>query len=137
MADKEKIAFLTGAIITISSLIIGLTALKIMTTFLDAAIVDKFSCGRACSCCAPIIIIPIIIIISSPFWIMFLGLIIFIGAIPLLKGVLTKNVISLIENLKKQKTAWQEELAKLKKKVALQKQIKDLSKMEKQVKRGR
>ena len=137
MADKARIALLTGAIITISSLIIMLTALKIMAAFLDAVIVDKFSCGRACFCCLPTIIIPIIIILISPLWIMFLGLIFFIGVIPLLKGVLTKNVIALIKDLKKRKAVWQEELAKLKKKVALRKQIKDLRKMEKQVKRGR
>ncbi|MEK7131725.1 MAG: hypothetical protein AAB797_03270, partial [Patescibacteria group bacterium] len=58
-----------------------------------------------------------------------------LGAIPLLKGRLTKIDADLIKDLKKQRTAWQAELDVIKKKVTLRKQIKALSFAEKQVKR--
>ncbi len=137
LADEAKIAYYTGLITTVSSLIAILTALKLLAAFLDAAFVDGFSCLRLVIASSATCIIPIILVLISPIYIPFLAIIFLIGKIPLMKGVLTKNIIELIGKLKKQRDAWQVELDKLKKKVTLKKQIKSLRKMEKQVARGR
>ena len=57
------------------------------------------------------------------------------GKIPLLKGILTKNIVELIEKLKRQRTIWQTELDKVKKQVTLRKQIKGLKATQKQINR--
>ncbi len=133
LSDEAKIGYYTGLIALVSSIIAILTALKFLTAFLDAAFIDSFSCLRLVIASFATCIIPIILVLISPIYISFLALIFIIGKIPLLKGMLTKNIIELIEKLKKQRTAWQTELDKAKKKVTLQKQIKSLKKMEKQV----
>lgn len=137
LSDEAKVGYYTGLIITINSLIAILTAFKFLAAFLDAAFIDGFSCLRLVIASSFTCIIPIILILISPLYISFLAIIFIIGKIPLLKGMLTKNVIELIENIKKQRAAWQAELDKVKKKVTLRKQIKDLKKIEQQVRRTR
>lgn len=137
MADEAKIGYYTGLIITITGLIAILTALKFFAAFLDAAFIHTASCLRLVIMSFATCIIPIILVLISPIYVTFLAVIFLIGKIPLMKGVLTKNIIELNEKLKKQRDAWQEELKKLKKKVTLKKQIKSLRKMEKQVARKR
>ncbi len=133
LSDEAKVGYLTGLIITATSLIALLTALKILTSFLDAAFIHTASCLRLVIMTLYTIVIPIILILLSPLYITFLALIFFINKIPLLKGVLTKVIVDLIENLKKQRTAWRAELVKVKKKVALRKQIKNLKAQKQQV----
>ena len=133
LSDEAKAGYYTGLIITVSSLISTLTALKFIAAVLDAAFLDSFSCLRLVIASSVTVVIPIILILISPIYIPFLAVIFLIGKIPLAKGKTTKNIIDLIEKLKKQRTAWQVELDKVKKKVILRRQIKTLKKMEKQV----
>lgn len=135
LSDEAKVTYYTTLIAIVSSLIAILTALKFFTAFLDAAFIDTFSCLRLIIASFATCIIPIILVLISPIYIPFLALLFLIGKIPLVKGILTKNIIELIEKLKKQRTVWKDMLVKLKKKVALRKQIKDLNKFEQQVKR--
>ena len=135
LSNEAKVSYYTGLIITASSLINLLRALKFFTAILDAAFTHKLSCLRLIIMTATFIIPPIIIAVLSPIFIPFFALIFIIGVIPLLKGLLTNEVIDMIKKLKKQRTAWRAELAKAKKKVALRKQIKDLNRFEKEVKK--
>ena len=135
MADEAKIGYYTGLIITVTSLIAILTAMKFLAAFLDAAFIVPYSCLRLVIMTLYTCIIPIILVLISPIYIPFLMILFLIGKIPLVKGLLTKNIIGLIERLKNQRAAWQEELTKLKKKVTLRKQIKGLKNMEKRVAR--
>ncbi|TSC83916.1 MAG: hypothetical protein G01um101413_719 [Parcubacteria group bacterium Gr01-1014_13] len=137
LADEAKIAFYTGLIVTITSLIAILTAMKFLAAFLDAVIVVPYSCIRLIIMTFYTCVIPIILILISPIYISFLVILFLIGKIPLLKGTLTKVLTEIIEKLKNQRTAWQAEVEKLKKKVTLKKQIKNLKKMESQITRGR
>ena len=137
LSDEAKVAYYTGLITTASSLIAILTALKLLTAVLDAAFFDAFSCLRLIITTFATCVVPIFLILISPIYIPFLAILFIIGKIPLLKGILTKNIISLIEKLKKQRTAWQAEVEDAKKKVILRRQIKDLTKAEKTITRGR
>ncbi len=137
LPDEAKVGFYQGLITTASSLIAVLTAIKFFAAFLDALVVDGFSTIRLIIASFATCIIPIILIIIAPIYIPFLALIFIIGKIPLLKGVLTQNIIELIEKLKKQRTAWQADLDKAKIKVILKKQSEALKKAEKQVAQGR
>ena len=130
MSDEQKVFQLTVMIVTITALITALQGIRILAAFIDAAFTDKFSCLRMVITTAATIIIPIIIIILSPLTIPFLAILFIVGMIPLVKGLLTNNVIQLIDKLKSQKEGWQKELDKAKKKVALRKQIKALKNME-------
>ena len=131
LTDEAKVAYYTGIIGTISSLIAILTALKMVAAVLDAT----FSwLTKAIPSCVTIIGC-IFFIIIAPFYIMFMALIFMLGAIPLMKGKLTKIDADLISGLKKQRTAWRAERDKIKRKVTLRKQIKDLGKFEKEVER--
>ncbi len=131
LSDIQKIGYYQGLIIAAGSLIGLLTALKMVAAVLDATFswLTKFIPSTVtCIGC-------IFFIIIAPFYIMFMALIFMLGAIPLMKGTLTKIDADLIEDLKKQRTAWQAELEVIKKKVTLRKQIKNLGKFEKEVKR--
>jgi multidrug efflux pump subunit AcrA (membrane-fusion protein) len=133
LADEAKIAFYTGLIVTVTSLIAILTAMKFLAAFLDAVIVVPYSCIRLIIMTFYTCVIPILLVLISPIYVSFLVILFLIGKIPLLKGTLTKVLTSIIDKLKKQRDAWQVEVDKLKKKVALRKQIKQLKNMERQV----
>lgn len=135
LSDEAKIGYYTGLIVVVTSLIAILTAMKFLAAFLDAAFIVPYSCLRLVIMTIYTCVIPIILVLISPIYIPFLMILFLIGKIPLVKGFLTKNIIELIEKLKNQRSAWQEELDKVKKKVTLRKQITNLKKMEKQVAR--
>jgi hypothetical protein len=131
LSDEAKVGYYQGLIITVSSLIGILTALKMMAAVLDAL----FSwLTKAVPSCFTIIGC-IFFILILPLYVPFLALIFMLGVIPLMKGRLTKIDAEIIKDLKKQRTAWRAELEVIKKKVTLRKQIKDLNKFEKEVKR--
>ena len=136
MGDEAKIGFYTGLIVTVSSLIGILRAFKLLTAFLDAAFLHSFSCLRLVIATFYTIIIPIILILLSPLYIIFLAVVFLTGKIPLFKGVLTKVLTELIEKLKNQRTAWENELEQTKKKVTLRKQIKNLQSQQQQINRA-
>lgn len=137
LTDEAKVSYYTGLITTISSLIGILTAFKLLAAFLDAAFIHNISCLKLVVKSFETIVIPIILILISPIYILFLGVIFFIGKTPLLKGKFTQNLIKLIAKLKKQREAWQVELARAKKKVALRRQIKALKEVQKQIKNAK
>ncbi len=134
MPDDAKVAKLTGMILLAESLIAMLTPFKTFAGFLDAAFVDSKSCLRlslsSASCC---FLFPLIIILLSPLYIPFLALIFIIGKIPLFKGLLTKNVVSMIDNLKKQKDAWIAERARIRLRAQLKKQKQNIAKQKQQI----
>ena len=136
LSDEAKIGFYTGLIVTVSSLIGILRAFKLLTAFLDAAFLHSFSCLRLVIATFYTIIIPIILILLSPLYIIFLAVVFLTGKIPLFKGVLTKVLTELIEKLKNQRTAWENELEQTKKKVTLRKQIKNLQSQQQQINRA-
>ncbi len=138
LADEAKIGYYTSLIITVTSLIGLLTGFKFFAAVLDAVIEDpKLSCGRLAFETIETIALPIIIIIISPIYVPFLAGIFMMGTIPGLKGKATQNIVKLIDKLKKQREVWQAELDKVKRKVALRKQIKDRRKMQEQIKRAK
>mgnify|MGYP001594656953 CR=1 FL=1 len=131
LSDIQKVGYYRGLIITAGSLIGILTALKMVAAVLDATFSWLTKAIPSCVTCIGCILF----IIIAPFYILFFALIFMMGAVPLMKGKLTKIDADLIKDLKKQRTVWQAELEVVKKKVTLRKQIKDLGKLEKQVKR--
>ena len=135
LADEAKIAYYTTLIVTVTSLIAMLRGIKFFAAFLDAVFIVPYSCVRLIIMTLYTIIIPIIILLISPIYVSFLVILFLIGKIPLVKGMLAKIIGELIEKLKNQRTAWQAELDKTNKKVALKKQIEDLKKMDRQVAR--
>lgn len=133
LSDEAKIGFYTGLIATISSLIAILRAFKLLTAFLDAAFLHTFSCLRIVISTFYTIIIPIIIVLLSPLYVPFLAAIFLTGKIPLFKGVLTQVLTELVDKLKKQRTAWENDLTQTKKKVTLRKQLKNLEAQQQQI----
>ena len=131
LSDIQKVGYYTGLIVAVSSLIGILTALKMVAAVLDAIFSWLTKAIPSCFTCVGCIIL----ILIFPLYVPFFAVIFMLGAIPLLKGRLTKIDADLIKDLKKQRTAWQAELDVIKKKVTLRKQIKALSFAEKQVKR--
>ncbi len=138
LSDEAKVGYYTGLTTFATSLIAILTALKFFAAFLDALILDpKFSCGRLAFETIETIILPILIILISPIYVPFMALIFYRGNNPGLKGKATQNIGKLLTKLKKQRDAWNIELDKLKRKVALRRQIKALRKGQEQIKRAK
>ncbi len=134
---QARIASLTVALTAIASLIGTLKAFKLFTAFMDAAFVDRWSCLQMTMKTLETIVLPIIIILISPIWITFLGILFFIGKFPLFKGKLTNQIITMIEKLEKQQQFWQAQLMKLQQIVARQNQRKNLRNQEQQMMGGR
>ncbi len=137
LSYRARISFLNKALTTIGALIGELKAFKFITSILDAAFVDGKSCLQAVIKTIETIVLPIVLIIISPLYVTFLGLLFYIDKIPLIKGAMTHDITQMIEKLQKQKTAWQQQLAKLKPLVAKQDQKKNLQQRAKQMQRQR
>lgn len=131
--DKARARNLRARIVLATTIMALLKGLKLIAAFLDAVYIDKLSCGKACLFSAPTIFFPILILFISPIWILFLGTLFFIGSFPLFKGQETRNIITMMSNLKKQKDAWQIELDRIKKRPLLKKELQKMEKMEKQI----
>ncbi len=119
---KQRIAFLKAALITLQTLIVGLTAFKFIACFIDAAFLSRISALQMIIKLAVTIVGAIIMFIISFIYVPFLSVIFFINRFPLLRGDLTKEVVELIKNLKQQKQSWQQQLAKLQEIVSRQDQ---------------
>lgn len=136
MSKKAQIKFYQTTIASLEELKIALTALKLMSAFLDAAFVDNKSCLRLVLITLATIIIPIILIIISPLYILFFGLLIYMNKFPGVKGFITKQVCKCsdkvdgwIQNFKKKINILQPE-------VRLQEQIAKLEQTAQQVQSG-
>lgn len=119
---RQRIAFLKAALITLQTLIVGLTAFKFVACFIDAAFLSRISALQMILKLAVTIIGAIIMIVISFIYVPFLSVIFFINRFPLLRGDLTKEVVELIKNLKQQKQSWQQQLNKLQEIVSRQDQ---------------
>ncbi len=127
LGDEEKAKTLDKLITTTGGLMALLEGTKILTTFLDVLIFHRFSIVRIIIFTLPTIVFPLLTILVSPFFFPLLGTLFFIGKIPLFKGPLTQPVIELIESLKKQRVAWQNQIKTLQKKITIKEQLKKLS----------
>jgi hypothetical protein len=137
MSKEAQIKFYQAIITSLKELQIALTALKLVSAFLDAAFVDNKSCFRLVLMTSATIILPIILIIVSPLYILFFGLLIYINKFPLVKGVITKQVEKFIETVE----GWVQNLKKkiniLQPEVALKKQIAKLDQTAQDVQSGK
>lgn len=131
LSDEQKVRYYTGLLVYATTLIGMLKGVKMFFAVLDATLSWLTKAIPSCVTCIGCILF----IIIAPLYISFLALIFMLSAIPLLKGKGTKLIADMIDDLKKQRVAWDAELMKFKKKVTLRKQIKDLNKFEKEVKR--
>lgn len=123
MSKEAQIKFYQAMVAVLRELQIALMALKLVTAFLDAAFVDNKSCFRLVLMTSATIIIPIILILISPLYILFFGVLIYMNKIPLVKGVITEQV----EKFSKKVEGWIQHFKKkiniLQPEVALKKQI--------------
>lgn len=125
---KKRIAVLTGALITIGSLLAMLRGFRFI-----AAIIDSVSSWIRWIIKTIETIVGAIIIFLLGFIIVPFGAVLFyIDKIPTMKGKITHEVVEMIEKLKKRQAEWQQKLQQLKKIVARQNQKKAIQKMEKQ-----
>lgn len=131
LSDKQKVGYYRGLITYAGSLIGILSALKMVAAVIDATFSWLTKAIPSCVTCIGCIFFFII----APIYIPFFALIFMLGAIPLMKGKLTKIDADIIKDLKKQKTAWEAELKVLRKKVNLREKIRALYSAEKNVKR--
>ncbi len=129
LADEPKMKALEKLIGTISALIGVLTGAKLLAAVLDILIFLI----RVVLFTLPTIFIPIIAVVLSPLYAPFLAIFYFIGKIPFFKGRITQQVNELIEDLKKQKLAWQNQIKVLQKKVDIGKQLSKLAAAKKQI----
>jgi cell division protein FtsB len=119
---RRRIAFLKAALVTLQTLIAGLTAFKFVASFIDAVFLSRISAIQLIMKLAVTIVGAIIMIIISFIYVPFLSVIFLINRFPLMHGKLTKEVVELIKNLKQQKQSWQQQLAKLQEIVSRQDQ---------------
>ncbi len=131
--DNAKAKKLETLVAMISSLMVALNGFKIFTATLDAVLLYRFSVIRVVVFTLPTIILPIIFLVLSPIYLIFLIPLLWIGKFPLLKGPLTDQIIKLLETLRRQKYAWTQDLKTLKKKLAIKKQLKELGAAKNQI----
>ena len=120
--DNAKAKKLETLMAMIGSLMVALQGFKILSATLDAVLLYRFSVLRVVFITLPTIILPIIFLILSPIYLIFLIPLLWIGKFPLLKGPLTDQIIKLLEQLRRQKYAWNYDLKILQKKLSLEKQ---------------
>lgn len=125
---KKRIAVLTGALMTIGSLLAMLRGFRFI-----AAMIDSVSSWIRWIIKTIETIVGAVIIFLLGFIIVPFGAVLFyIDKIPTMKGKITHEVVEMIEKLKKRQAEWQQKLQQLKKIVARQNQKKAIQKMEKQ-----
>ena len=113
LAIRPRIAFLKKAITTLKTLISSLRAAKLFTSVLDAAVVNETSTAKLIAKTIETIVIPIIILVTSPLVIPFRALLFFLGKFPLQKGKMTDQVIKMTEKLRQLDNTWEDQLQKL------------------------
>lgn len=131
LSDEQKVRYYTGLLVTATTIIGILKGVKMFFAVLDATLSWLTKAIPSCITCIGCIFFMIV----APIYIPILALIVMLGAIPLLKGKGTKMIADMIDTLKKQRVAWDAELMKFEKKVTLRKQIQNLNKFEKEVKK--
>lgn len=129
LSYRKKILFLRGALLKINSLLAALTGARFFLAIADAVI----TWVRWILYTIETIIIPILLLILGFFIIPFAAMAFYVGKIPMFKGKMTSQVIEMIEKLKKQRLAWQNQLNQLKAIVATQDQRAAIDKKERQV----